>query len=207
MIPVVKESWIWILPMTAIAALLFLAHFVLPGLAALLIVLLLIFFFRDPERRVPPGDGLILAPADGRVVRIAFPDEERGGDGISISIFLSLLDVHVNRSPLKGRIAEVLYRKGNFHLAFRDEASGENEQNIITLAHGQDRIRVKQIAGLIARRIVCWVKPGEEVEAGQRIGLIKFGSRVDMILPQEAEIRIREGDKVKGGISIIGYLP
>jgi len=145
-IPVVKEAWIWVLPMAALAILLLLAHFVLAGWAALLITGLLIYFFRDPERDIPPGDGLILAPADGRVVRIASPDEKRVGDGISISIFLSLFDVHVNRSPMKGRITGVIYHKGSFHLAFRKEASGENEQNIITLVHGQDRISVKQIA-------------------------------------------------------------
>jgi len=207
MVPVVKESWIYIIPVALAAALLFLLRSLVAGSVALLILVLFLYFFRDPERRIPSGEGLILAPADGRVVRISSPGEEGGEEGILVSTFLSLLDVHVNRSPMSGVVSGVTYKKGSFRLAFLDEASQENEQNVISFTHGKDRIILKQIAGLIARRVVCWVKPNQEVEAGQRIGFIKFGSRVDLILPPGSQIEVRKGDKVKGGLSIIGRLP
>ncbi len=207
MVPVVKESWIYIIPVALAAVLLFLLRSLVAGSVALLILVLFLYFFRDPERRIPSGEGLILAPADGRVVRISSPGEEGGEEGILVSTFLSLLDVHVNRSPMSGVVSGVTYKKGSFRLAFLDEASQENEQNVISFTHGKDRIILKQIAGLIARRVVCWVKPNQEVEAGQRIGFIKFGSRVDLILPPGSQIEVRKGDKVKGGLSIIGRLP
>jgi len=207
MIPVVRESWIYIIPVALAATVLFLLRSLVAGSAALLILGLFLYFFRDPERKIPSGEGLVLAPADGKVVRISFPGVEGGEEGILVSIFLSLLDVHVNRSPVSGVVSGVRYKKGSFHLAFLDEASQENEQNIISFEHGKDRITLKQIAGLIARRVVCWVKPSQAVEAGQRIGFIKFGSRVDLILPPGSKIDVREGDKVKGGVNIIGCLP
>jgi phosphatidylserine decarboxylase len=207
MVPVVKESWIYIIPVALAATLLFLLRSLVAGSVALLILVLFLYFFRDPERKIPSGEGLILAPADGKVVRISFLGEEGGEEGILVSTFLSLLDVHVNRSPMSGIVSGVTYKKGSFRLAFLDEASQENEQNVISFAHGKDRIILKQIAGLIARRVVCWVKPNQEVEAGQRIGFIKFGSRVDLILPPGSQIEVRKGDKVKGGLSIIGRLP
>jgi len=207
MIPVVRESWIYIIPVALAATVLFLLRSLVAGSAALLILGLFLYFFRDPERKIPSGEGLVLAPADGKVVRISFPGVEGGEEGILVSIFLSLLDVHVNRSPVSGVVSGVRYKKGSFHLAFLDEASQENEQNIISFEHGKDRITLKQIAGLIARRVVCWVKPSQAVEAGQRIGFIKFGSRVDLILPPGSKIEVREGDKVKGGVNIIGCLP
>jgi len=207
MIPVVKESWIYIIPVALAATLLFLLRSFAAGSVALLIVVLFLYFFRDPERKIPSGEGLILAPADGKVVHISFPGGEGGEEGILISTFLSLLDVHVNRSPVSGVVSGVTYKKGSFRLAFLDEASQENEQNVILFAHEKDRITVKQIAGFIARRVVCWVRPNQEVEAGQRIGFIKFGSRVDLILPTGSQIEVRKGDQVKGGLSIIGRLP
>jgi phosphatidylserine decarboxylase len=207
MVPVVKESWIYIIPVALAAVLLFLLRSLVAGSVALLILVLFLYFFRDPERKIPSGEGLVLAPADGRVVRISSLGEEGGEEGILVSTFLSLLDVHVNRSPMSGVVSGVTYKKGSFRLAFLDEASQENEQNVISFTHGKDRIILKQIAGLIARRVVCWVKPNQEVEAGQRIGFIKFGSRVDLILPPGSQIEVRKGDEVKGGLSIIGRLP
>jgi len=203
--PVTRESWTYILPVAIAATLLLLLHAFAAGSIALLILLLFIYFFRDPERMVPTGEGFILAPADGKVVDVSTQAGEEGG-GILISIFLSLWDVHVNRSPVKGTVAGVNYKKGSFHLAFRDEASVENEQNVIALDHDRGRIIMKQIAGLIARRVLCWVQPGEEVQAGQRIGLIKFGSRVDLIVPPDSQIEVKAGDKVKAGVTIVGYL-
>jgi len=205
-LPLAKESRPYIIPVASAAVLLFLLRSFVAGWIALLILLLFAYFFRDPERRVPSGEGLILAPADGRVVGVSFAGGGEEGKGILISIFLSLLDVHVNRSPVRGMVSGVVYQKGSFHLAFRNEASRENEQNIITFEHGRDRITLKQIAGLIARRVVCWVQLGQEVEAGQRIGFMKFGSRVDLIVPQRSEIAVKKGDKVRGGITVIGYL-
>jgi len=207
MFPIVKESWIYIVTIGLAVILLFLFRSFAAGTAGLLILLLLIFFFRDPERKIPSGEGLILAPADGAIVRVT-KLEGKGGEGdILVSTFLSLLDVHVNRSPVSGVVSGVTYRKGAFRLAYLDEASSENEQNIISLKHGKDSITLKQIAGLIARRVVCWVKPDQEVKAGERIGFIKFGSRVDLILPPGSRIEVHKGDKVKAGLSIIGRLP
>jgi phosphatidylserine decarboxylase len=205
-LPISKESWPYTIPVALTAVVLFLLRSYAAGLLALLILLLFACFFRDPERKAPSGENLILSPADGRVIRVSSPGGEGEGKGTLLSIFLSLLDVHVNRSPVKGIVSDVIYRRGAFHLAFGDEASKENEQNIITLQHGSDRILLRQIAGLIARRVICWVQPGQEVEAGQRIGFIKFGSRVDLILPEGWEITVKEGDKVTGGVTVIGYL-
>lgn len=203
---VFKESSAYIIPLALAAILLFLLRSFLAGSFALLILFLFLFFFRDPERTIPKGEGLILAPSDGKVIRVSSWEGEEGGEGILISIFLSLLDVHVNRSPVKGKVSGVAYKKGSFYLAFRDEASGENEQNVITFDHGRGFITLKQIAGLIARRVICWVQPGDEVEAGQRIGFIKFGSRIDLILPQGSRIEVKKGDRVKSGVNIIGFL-
>ncbi|MDH7501004.1 MAG: phosphatidylserine decarboxylase, partial [candidate division NC10 bacterium] len=131
MLPIAKESWSYTIPTALAAALLFLLGSFTAGWIALLILLILIYFFRDPERRIPSGQDLLLAPADGRVLRVSALEGEEGSGAMLVSIFLSLLDVHVNRSPVTGTVSDVLYRKGAFHLAFRDEASGENEQNII----------------------------------------------------------------------------
>jgi phosphatidylserine decarboxylase len=184
--------------------LLVLAGFFWLGAAAVAIAGCLLFFFRDPERKIPSGDDLILSPADGRVVRIS--EGEGGGEGILVSIFLSLWDVHVNRAPTRGKVSEVVHRKGSFHFAFRDKASEQNEKNTIVLDNGRNRITVKQIAGFIARRVVCWLQPGQLVEAGQRIGMIKFGSRVDLILPEGTRIAVRKGQRVKAGETVIGYV-
>lgn len=159
------------------------------------------FFFRDPFRAVPAGAGVIVSPADGRVVRI-----EIGPEGVEISIFLSLFNVHINRSPIEGLIRDVAYRPGAFHAAFTNIASIENEQNTLMIANSDFAVTCSQIAGLLARRIVCWKRPGDEVARGERIGLIKFGSRVDLVIPQEANLKVRVGDKVRGGSSTIAIM-
>jgi phosphatidylserine decarboxylase len=172
--------------------------------AAVLLVLCagVAFFFRDPERLPPSEPGVVVSPADGRIMEIS--DEAFGGrPGRRISIFLSILDVHVNRSPMAGRIEKVEYRRGRFYNAMRSRASVENEQNIVHLRTERGEMVFKQIAGAIARRVVCWKRPGDNVKLGERIGLIRFGSRMDVWLPQDAEILARPGQHVAGGVSVL----
>lgn len=159
-----------------------------------------LYFFRDPERTVPLGH-VCVSPADGKVVQL-----RREPDGrMRISIFLSIFDVHVNRMPISGRVRSVRYSRGSFHLAHLDSASVENEQNMLVIddAGGDGAVEVRQIAGLIARRIVCRRKEGDFVHKGERFGLIKFGSRVDILLGDEWDIAVRLGDKVSGGATIL----
>lgn len=160
------------------------------------------FFFRDPERIIPQTPETIVSPADGRVVEIV-PENAQTR---RISIFLSLWDVHINRAPYGGVVRSVVYTPGKFLAAYRQEASWVNEANTITIAeHGREFI-VKQIAGVLARRIVCRVRPGDTLDKGQRYGLIRFGSRTDLLLPATAEIAVQVGDVVKGGETILAFL-
>jgi phosphatidylserine decarboxylase len=159
-------------------------------------------FFRDPERIIPQTPETIVSPADGRVVEIV-PENAQTR---RISIFLSLWDVHINRAPYGGVVRSVVYTPGKFLAAYRQEASWVNEANTITIAeHGREFI-VKQIAGVLARRIVCRVRPGDTLDKGQRYGLIRFGSRTDLLLPATAEIAVQVGDVVKGGETILAFL-
>jgi phosphatidylserine decarboxylase len=167
-------------------------------------------FFLDPERKVPTGDGLVVSPADGRVVTIA-PVQ---GDGLfadavtRISIFLSPLDVHINRAPVAGRVDDVRYQTGKFLPAFKEDASRVNEHSALRLVDERERNwGVVQIAGTVARRIVCRSKAGDMLGRGERFGLIMFGSRTDIYLPQGCRIEAVEGQRVKGGETIIGRLP
>ena len=166
---------------------------------------LLLYFFRDPERTAPAGERLLLAPADGRVVEVKRVYEPRflEGEALKISIFMSLLDVHVNRTPIEGQVTMVEHIPGQFLQAFRPEASEVNEHNLIGLESRHGRVLVKQVAGIMARRIVCWVRPGQRLQAGERLGVIKFGSRVDLYLPPEAEPVIRVGDQARAGVTVI----
>ncbi len=165
------------------------------------------WFFRDPERPIPTGVGLIVAPADGKIVQIQEEQEERflHSRAIRVSIFLNIFDVHVNRIPCAGKVREIVYHAGRFLAANLDKASLENEHQAILIETptGQ-RVIVIQIAGLIARRIVSWIRPGDWVERGQRFGMIRFGSRVDTFLSIGTRLRVERGDRVKGGETIIG---
>src|SRR5579862_1423934 len=165
-----------------------------------------LWFFRDPKRKIPTGDGLIVSPADGVVTETA-RIETAEGPRQRISIFLSVFDVHVNRSPIAGEITSVRYQTGKFLNAMNQECADRNEQNIVTVRGEGMEIVFKQIAGLIARRIIFNQREGDRIERGQRVGLIKFGSRTDIILPAEAEIRVKTGERVKGGSSIIAEMP
>jgi phosphatidylserine decarboxylase len=160
------------------------------------------FFFRDPQRIPPTDAGVVVSPADGRVMEVTEETVE-GRAGRRISIFLSIMNVHVNRSPMAGRVGKVEYRQGRFYNAMRSRASVDNEQNVIHLQTERGEIVFKQIAGAIARRVVCWKRPGDEVKLGERIGLIRFGSRMDVWLPQDAEIVARPGQNVAGGVSVL----
>ena len=174
--------------------------FALPLAAAALFVL---YFFRDPERQVPAGPGpMAVSPADGRVVEIR--DAEHEGRAFRrISIFLSPLDVHVNRAPISGVIRDVQYSRGRFHVASRPEASTENERNTVTVEGPEGLVVFRQIAGILARRIVFWKQKGESVARGERVGLIKFGSRVDVFVDPSWEIVVQTGSRVRAGSTIL----
>jgi phosphatidylserine decarboxylase len=176
--------------------------------AALLLIVaaFMAFFFRDPRRSAPADESLVVSPADGRVTRVARLDPADPASPTVVSIFLSVFDVHVNRAPIAGEIADVTYTRGRFVIATREDASVVNEQNSLTIRGARMTVVCKQIAGVLARRIVCWKGVGDRVALGERFGLIKFSSRTDLILPPEVEVAARVGDKVRGGLSIIGRL-
>jgi len=158
-----------------------------------------LWFFRDPERAIPDGPGVVVSPADGTVVAVTEEPE-----GPSVAIFLSVFNVHVNRSPIGGRVTGVSYREGRFLAAFDERAGEMNERSEILIEGDEGAVRVRQIAGVLARRIICKVRPGDRLEAGQRFGLIRFGSRTDLRLPAGSSVLVRVGDKVRGGSSVIG---
>jgi len=169
----------------------------------LVLAFLVLNFFRDPERSIPTQAQAIISPADGRIVQIVQESYE-GCPVCRVSIFMSPLDVHVNRAPIGGVIKEVNYRKGRFRAAMQDAASVENEQNVFTLEGEQGRVVVKQIAGVLARRIVFWKRPGDSLARGERVGLIRFGSRVDVLMEPDVALSIKVGDHVRAGSSILG---
>lgn len=202
----VKEGYWYGLPLVLIAGGLFGFRMIIAGVFFLVLAILVLNFFRDPERVIPADPSLIVSPADGKVVEIV--QENLDGRAVRrVSIFMSPLDVHVNRSPISGTLASVQYRAGRFHVASQARASIENEQNVFTVRGDRGDVVVKQIAGLLARRIVFWKRPGDTVQRGERVGLIKFGSRVDVALDPQIEMRVQVGDRVKAGASVLGAIP
>jgi phosphatidylserine decarboxylase len=204
---IAKEGYPLILTAGALTILAFLMGWRGAGIVLGLATLAITAFFRDPERNIPTGEGLIVAPADGRVVSIAEvrSNSSFGDTPTRVSIFLSPLDVHINRMPVAGRIDEVRYRPGKFLAAYKEEASERNEQNALKIVDDDGRsLGVVQIAGVVARRIVCRVKPGDRLARGERFGLIMFGSRTDTYLPRGCHLKVVEGQKVKGGETILG---
>jgi phosphatidylserine decarboxylase len=161
------------------------------------------FFFRDPRRTAPLENGVIVSPADGRVTRIR-PLTEEENTAIVVSIFLSPLDVHINRSPIAGTITDVTYTHGKFLMATKEASSLVNEQNALTIRGEGVTVVCKQVAGVLARRIICWKRAGDVLALGERFGLIKFSSRTDLILPSNVQLEVREGMRVKGGTTVIG---
>ncbi len=166
------------------------------------------FFFRDPERNIPEGEGLFVSPADGKVILIkdVFEKEYLKSDAKEISIFMSPLDVHVNRAPCDGVVSMVKYSPGKFVAAYRDDASIKNENIVMVLDCQESHIIVRQVAGVLARRAVCKVKAGDILKRGERYGMVKFGSRLDVYLPKDTNIRVTLGEKVKAGETVIGKI-
>lgn len=201
----VRDGFNYALGLLLVAAVLWwiagLAWAVIP----LLVALFFLWFFRDPERAIPTGLGLIVSPADGKVTEIS-ATEFNGKPCTRVSIFLSVFDVHVNRSPAAGVIKNVVYKRGRFRNAMGAASAEDNEQNIVTLEAEGMTLMFKQIAGLLARRIVFNHQPGDTVSRGQRIGMIKFGSRTDVIFPGPAELNVIAGDRVKGGSTVLARM-
>jgi phosphatidylserine decarboxylase len=176
------------------------------ALVFLVLAAFMAFFFRDPRRQPPTDANLVVAPADGRVTRVRPVGDLSERSSNVISIFLSPFDVHINRAPIAGKITNVAYTRGKFLMATDENASVVNEQNALTIEGERITVVCKQIAGILARRIVCWKQVGEDVSLGERFGLIKFSSRTDVLLPANVEILVAEGARVKGGTTVIGRI-
>ena len=198
---IVRDAYRFLLPLAFLAAFSFLLGYTIVGLLVSALFAFVAFFFRNPVRTIPSDPQAIVSPADGKVVRL-----ERVGNVTRMSIFLSLFNVHVNRSPIAGRIEAVDYRPGKFLVAFNDKASTDNERNIVMVSNGRITIVFTQIAGIVARRIVFWRKVGDSVSKGELVGLIRFGSRVDVLFPAGTEATVSVGDRVKGGSTRIGTI-
>ncbi|HET8577170.1 MAG TPA: phosphatidylserine decarboxylase [Methylomirabilota bacterium] len=205
-IPVAAEGWPFIFPPAAAACIL--AWMGWWGAAALCAAAALacLGFFRDPERTPPDVPGALVAPADGRVMGIVEVEDAWVGLAVRVSIFLSPLDVHVNRAPAAGLVRAVEYVPGHFLAAYRAEASEQNERCTVALDGDSARVAARQIAGVLARRIVCRVRPGDKLALGERYGMIRFGSRTDLIAPRGIELRVKVGDRVRGGESVMGVI-
>jgi phosphatidylserine decarboxylase len=195
-----KEAYPFLIPPAVVAGLGFAFGITVIGWLFLLLAVFVAFFFRDPERSIPIEPAAIVSPADGKVVNIS--SESDGST--RVSIFLSVFNVHINRSPIGGKVESIHYLPGKFKVAFNEQASLENEQSIWLIDDGLRKVKFSQIAGILARRIVSWKRPGETVEKGERVGLIRFGSRVDIFLPKDVTIGVSLGDTVQGGSSIVG---
>jgi phosphatidylserine decarboxylase len=196
---IASDGYRFLVPLAVLSVLSALLGWTAAAVVLILLFLFVLNFFRDPDRAIPEDTGLIVSPADGKVVHIG-----PSGSQQRISIFLSVFDVHINRSPVAGTVEKVTHQPGKFKAAFDASASVENEQTLVDVVTDFGHVRVSLIAGLIARRIVTWIAPGQRIERGERIGLIRFGSRVDLFLPAEARLEVKKGDRVLGGQSIIG---
>jgi phosphatidylserine decarboxylase len=205
---VAKEAYALIIPTILIIIVFSLLKIVVVSIIVFVFLCFTIYFFRDPERKFSDEQGSIISPADGKIVTLDEVDapDKSGKKMRRVGIFMSIFDVHINRSPFQGTINLLKYNKGKFLNALNDKSSEKNENNIIGIDIGGETIFVKQIAGIIARRIVCRVKIDDEIQKGKRLGMIKFGSRVEAYLPIGSNITVKLGDKVKAGESIIGYV-
>ena len=205
-VPVAAEGWPFILPPAAAACIMAVMGWAGAATVFAGVALAFLGFFRDPDRTAPDLPGAVLAPADGRVMVITEALDPWVGPAVRVSIFLSPLDVHVNRAPIGGLVKNVEYVAGRFLAAYRPEASEQNERCAVSLDGDRARVTVTQISGVLARRIVCRVRPGDTVRAGERYGLIRFGSRTDLVLPRGTDLRVQVGDRVRGGESVMGVL-
>lgn len=207
--PIAKAGWPFIFASAFVTFVLALIGLVYPALIGIVATLFICNFFRDPDRVTPDINNAVISPADGRIVFTGVVDNNPfiEGSSMKIGIFMNVFNVHVNRIPFAGKIKKISYYPGKFYSADKEKASTDNEHNALVLeTENQKQIGFVQIAGLIARRIICHVREGESVVAGQRFGLICFGSRVDVYLPADAALGVVKGDKVKAGSSILGYL-
>ena len=206
--PIDRSAWVPLLVCVGllITAVTLKLHIVAVGLASLAAVL--VFFFRDPERRISADARAFLSPADGVVMRVAVNNDSKAGPvgGPFVTIFLAVWNVHVNRVPHHGSVDKVIYEPGGHAMAFHDSAAS-NESNWIWFRSGDMQFVVRQVAGKVARRIVCRIRPGEWVRQGQRLGIIRFGSRTDLFLPAGSQVLVQPGDKVRGGVSVIALAP
>src|SRR5216117_4157380 len=202
----VKEGYYFGVPPLVLGGVSYLLHWYAAAAVLVFLALFIFSFFRDPERVIPAEAGAVVSPGDGRVV-VVREEENAGRPGKRVSIFLAVWNVHVNRAPAAGTITKLEYRPGKFLVAMRERASVENEQNVFTLSTDAGEMVFKQIAGLIARRVVSWKKAGEKVARGERIGLVRFGSRVDVWVPKAAEIVVKVGENVKGVASVLARGP
>ncbi|MBI3457881.1 MAG: phosphatidylserine decarboxylase [Candidatus Rokubacteria bacterium] len=205
-LPIASEGWVFILVPLAVALLLAWAGWLKVAVLPSLVAAFMAFFFRDPDRTPSAVPGAILAPADGRVTEVREDVEDAFvGRARQVSIFLSPLDVHVNRASIGGRVVSVEHRPGRFLPAYKSEA-GQNERVTLALEGPSGRVVMRQIVGVLARRIVCRVRPGDRLEVGERFGMIKFGSRMDVVMPARARLVVRRGDRVRAGETILGVL-
>jgi phosphatidylserine decarboxylase len=201
----VRDAYYYAVPLLAASALIGWLAGPLWALPAVLLAAFFLWFFRDPERVIPREAGALVSPADGKVTDVS-PVISNGESRLRISIFLNVFNVHVNRAPTSGIIREVRYQRGKFINAMNAASAEQNEQNVVTVEGDGQTVVFKQIAGLLARRIVFNKKVGDRVERGERVGLIKFGSRVDVVLDASAALKVKVGDHVKGGSSVLAYL-
>jgi phosphatidylserine decarboxylase len=201
----VSDAYRFIIPLLLIAIALFAFSGTWAAFLPLLLAASVSYFFRNPARSIPLGPRLVVSPADGKVIKVATVGQGRESR-CQVSIFLNIFDVHVNRAPIEGELEHLEYRRGRFKVASNEKASQVNEQNILTIRGSEATLVMKQIAGLIARRVVCWKKAGQKMQRGEVIGLIRFGSRVDLLLPEDADVVVRVGDRVRGGSSVIAEL-
>ena len=207
--PIAVEGIQFVVIAGIISVIFYVTDLIIPAGLFSLVTLFIVWFFRNPERSVPPGENNVISPADGKIIHISEVQENRilKKRMLKISIFMNLFNVHVNRLPCTGKVVDIVYNPGKFVSANLDKASLENEQNAVVLkTPSGEKIIFIQIAGLIARRIVCWLREGQDVKRGERFGLIRFGSRVDVYLPVGTDVRVSLGDKVKAGESILAVM-
>ena len=201
----VRDGIPFVVAPIVLAAAPFLFGYWLLALPLLALAAFMAFFFRDPRRSIPSEPGIVVAPADGRVTIVRLADGHENPESL-ISIFLSPLDVHINRAPIAGQIVDIAYKTGKFVMATKAEARLVNEQNTLIIQSEALTVRCTQIAGILARRIICWKRKGERVKCGERFGMIKFGSRTDLLLPPTVEVLVREGVHVRGGETVVGRI-
>lgn len=206
-IPIAREGYPFIFFLLVVIIIFYILGVEVLVVISFCLAVFVISFFRDPERDIPRDKNSVVSPADGKVIRVERLQEDKflGEEAFRISIFMTIFNVHVNRIPASGKVEDLSYNPGRFFSANLDKASNENEQNALFIkADNKRRFVVVQIAGLIARRIVCYAKKGEYVEKGNRFGMIRFGSRLDLYLPLDCLIKVKIGDKVKAGSSVLG---